>query len=52
MKRKTFSKQFKENAVKLSYQRKNQAALARELAIGSNLLYKWRKESEERTLVK
>lgn len=40
-------KAFKENAVKLSHQRKNQSELAKELGISRTLLSKWRKESDE-----
>ena len=38
---------FKENAVKLSYERKNVSELARELGIASHLIYRWRKELEK-----
>ncbi|MGL5013522.1 MAG: transposase [Bacteroidales bacterium] len=44
MKRKNFSKTFKENAVKLSYERSSQSALVKELGISSTMLSKWRKE--------
>jgi transposase len=44
--RKHYSREFKENAVKLSYQRSNISDLARELGIRSNLLYRWREESQ------
>jgi len=38
---------FKEEAVKLSYERKNISAVARELGIDSKLLRRWRKEYEQ-----
>ncbi|MGL5981491.1 MAG: transposase [Phocaeicola sp.] len=41
-----YDKSFKENAVKLSYERKSIAELARELGISSYLIYRWRKEFE------
>ena len=47
MGRRVFDKAFKENAVKLSRQRKNQLDLAKELGITRFLLNKWIKESEE-----
>ena len=47
MGRKHYDKAFKENAVKLSKQRKNQAELAKELGISRVILLKWRKEFEE-----
>ncbi len=47
MGRKVFDKAFKENAVKLSRQRKNQSELAKELGISRFLLNKWIKESDE-----
>ncbi len=47
MGRKVFDKAFKENAVKLSEQRKNQSELARELGISRFLLNKWIKESDQ-----
>ena len=47
MKRRHYDKAFKENAVKLSKQRKNQAELAKELGISRAILLKWRKEFDE-----
>ncbi|MFR9607648.1 MAG: transposase [Rikenellaceae bacterium] len=47
MGRKHYDKAFKENAVKLSKQRKNQAELAKELGISRTILLKWRKEFDE-----
>jgi transposase len=38
---------FKENTVKLSYQRDNINDLARELGIRSELVYRWRRELKE-----
>ena len=42
-----YDRVFKENAVKLSYERKNVSELARELGIASHLIYRWRKELEK-----
>jgi len=39
-----YDHKFKENAVKLSYQRDNINDLARELGIRSELVYRWRRE--------
>ncbi len=39
-----YDKAFKENAVKLSFERKNVSELAHELDISPALLYRWRKE--------
>jgi transposase len=44
--RKIYSREFKENAVKLSYERSNVSDLARELGLRANLLYRWREESQ------
>ncbi|MFV0546053.1 MAG: transposase [Bacteroides sp.] len=35
---------FKENAVKLSYERKNVSGLAGELSVSAALIYRWSKE--------
>lgn len=43
-----YDKAFKENAVKLSLERKNVSELAHELGISPALLYRWRKEYQER----
>ena len=43
-----FDKAFKENAVKLSLERKNVSELAQELGIEPFLLYRWRKEFHEK----
>ena len=43
-----FDKAFKENAVKLSLERKNVSELAQELGIEPFLLYRWRKEFQEK----
>jgi transposase len=37
-----YDRSFKENAVKLSHQRTNQSALARELGVDPALLRRWR----------
>ena len=42
-----YDKAFKENTVKLSYERSNQGVLAKKLDISKSQLSKWRKESEE-----
>lgn len=43
-----YDKSFKENAVKLSLERKNVSELAQELGIAPVLLYRWRKEYQQR----
>ena len=43
-----FDKSFKENAVKLSLERKNVSGLAQELGIAPFLLYRWRKEFQQK----
>ncbi|HCV15449.1 MAG TPA: hypothetical protein DF637_03830 [Rikenellaceae bacterium] len=43
-----FDKAFTENAVKLSLERKNVSELAQELGIEPFLLYRWRKEFQEK----
>lgn len=43
-----YDKAFKENAVKLSLERKNVSELAHELGISPALLYRWRKKYQER----
>jgi len=43
-----YDKAFKENAVKLSIERKNVSELAQELSIKPLLLYRWRKELQEK----
>jgi len=43
-----YDKAFKENAVKLSFERKNVSELAQELGIEPLLLYRWRKEFQEK----
>lgn len=42
--RRTFTKEFKINAVELSYSRANVVELANELTIRPELLYRWRSE--------
>jgi len=46
--RKHYDKAFKENAVKLSFERKNVSELAHELGVEPLLLYRWRKEYQEK----
>ena len=41
--KKHYSKEFKENAVRLSYERSNMKELADELGIDVQRIYKWRK---------
>ena len=43
-----YDKTFKDNAVKLSFERKNVSKLAHELGISPTLLYRRRKEYQER----
>ena len=43
-----YDKVFKENAVKLSFERKNVSELAQELGVEPLLLYRWRKEYQEK----
>ncbi len=42
--RKKYDRSFKENAVRLSYERGNARAVAQELGIYKDLLYRWRAE--------
>jgi len=42
-----YDKAFKDNAVKLSYERSNHSTLAKELGVSKSQLSKWRKEYEE-----
>jgi len=42
-----YDRAFKEEAIKLSYERKNLSAVARELGIDSKMLRRWRKEYEQ-----
>lgn len=42
--RKEYDSDFKGNAVKLSYERKNLTGLSRDLGITPYLIYRWRKE--------
>lgn len=44
---KHYDKSFKENAVKLSYQRASVSSLSKELGISKSQLSKWRKDYEE-----
>ena len=43
-----YDKTFKENAVKLSLDRKNVSELAHELGVDPLLLYRWRKEYQQK----
>ena len=43
-----YDKAFKENAVKLSFERKNVSELAQELGVEPFLLYRWRKEFQNK----
>jgi len=45
-----YDKVFKDNAVKLSFERKNVSELAHELGVEPLLLYRWRKEYQEKGL--
>lgn len=47
MKKRIYSKELKEQAVQLSYQRDNIKELADELGINVQRLYKWRKAARE-----
>ncbi len=47
MKKRVYSKELKEQAVRLSYQRDNIKELADELGIAVQRIYKWRKASKE-----
>ncbi len=47
-KRTHYDKSFKENAVKLSLERKNVSELAQELGIEPFLLYRWRKDFQQK----
>ncbi|MDD4591148.1 MAG: transposase [Parabacteroides sp.] len=43
-----YDKVFKDNAVKLSFERKNVSKTAHELGISPTLLYRWRNKHQER----
>jgi transposase len=47
MKRRKYDREFKQMAVELSNTRDDIGALAKELGIGKDLIYRWRKEAEE-----
>ncbi len=47
-KRTVYDRKFKEEAVRLSYERKNVIDLSRELGINPELLYRWRRELSEK----
>jgi transposase len=48
-KKRKYDRSFKESAVKLSYERKNLSAVARELGVDAKLLRRWRAEYEQFT---
>ena len=52
MKKRFYSKEFKEQAVRLSNQRDNIKELADELGINVQRLYKWRKATQEDSIKK
>ncbi|PHS51024.1 MAG: hypothetical protein COB01_11450 [Lutibacter sp.] len=47
MKKRIYSKEFKEQTVRLSYQRENIKELADELGLDPQRIYKWRKGAKE-----
>jgi transposase len=47
MKKRTYSREFKEQTVRLSYQRENLRELAYELGIHVDRIYNWRKDLKE-----
>jgi len=47
MKKRIYSKEFKAEAVRLSYERDNTKALANELGISPGRIYKWRRDFRE-----
>ena len=49
MKRETYSKEFKMKAVELSNVRGNVQEIARELGISAELIYRWRREMENKS---
>lgn len=49
MKKRVYSKELKEQAVRLSYQRDNIKELADELGIAVQRIYKWRRASKDAT---
>ena len=49
-KKRFYSKEFKEKAVQLSYQRENLKELAGELGINVERLYKWRRASKSTSI--
>lgn len=46
--RRNYDREFKQNAVKLSNERKDISSLARELGITTKLLYSWRSQYKEK----
>ncbi|WP_082422625.1 transposase [Aquimarina longa] len=47
MKKRFYSKEFKSEAVRLSYQRENIKELANELGVKVDRIYRWRKLDDE-----
>ena len=47
MKKRVYSKEFKEQAVRLSYQRENIKELADELGVAVQRIYKWRRADKD-----
>jgi transposase len=48
MKRETYSKEFKIKAVELSNVRGNVQEVARDLGVGADLIYRWRREMQNK----
>jgi transposase len=46
--RKTYSKEFKQQAIELSNVRGNVQEVARELGISAEMIYRWRRESDRK----
>lgn len=46
--RKVYDREFKENAVKLSYERSNLSLFARELGVTTKQLYSWRSQYKQK----
>ena len=52
MKKRVYSKEFKEQAVRLSYQRENIKDLADELGVAVQRIYKWRRADKDASIPK
>ena len=52
MKKRFYSNEFKQEAVRLSYQRDNIKALADELGIAPERIYKWRRDFQKESTTK